>query len=170
MIETASGFVGVGLRTDKLGRSYITGVQETRKKLMQMGMERRVFERWIKDAAIIGATEAARTAPRQTGYLAVSIVGQASKKITHKSGASNMVFGGVILARTEYARAVSYGTFHKAGYASKTGNRTWLKTVRGKGNPYMVRARENTKPRMVELLNNRLRYWIKSKGFETNGF
>ena len=178
------GFGGaIGLSRDTKGRTYITGLNETRKKMLEMGVERNLFEKWIKEAAIIGAREAFRTAPRINGLLATSIRGYASKSMNIKSRTTGQVekryaFGGVIIAgspaRVQYARQDSYGMRHTAGQFAKDytfgkTRRIWRTTVAAPGNPYIVKAREAKKPEMVELLNRRIKYWIKQKGFETHG-
>jgi len=168
---------GISLFQDTNGRTYVRGLNETRAKFLQMGGDRNMFEKWIKEAALVAAREATATAPKISGALALSVRGFASKKINIRNSATGvvnprMVFGGVMLSgsvRVQYARAVSYGTYHEAGEQSETGNRTWRTTVRGKGNPYMVKAREKKKSYMVTLLNFKLREYIKQKGFETNG-
>jgi hypothetical protein len=142
-----------------------------------MGGDRNMFEGWIKQAAIVAAREATQTAPSITGALASSIRGYASKTVNIRNSSTGavdrrMLFGGVMIsgsARVQYARAVSYGTYHQAGEKSKTGDRTWRTTVRGKGNAFMVKAREKKKSYMVTLLNFKLAQYIKQKGFETHG-
>jgi len=178
---------GIYLLEDTKGRTYIKGLNDTRQKFLQMGGDRNLFEKWIKEAAMVAAREAATTAPVRTGKLAASIRGYASKSVSIKgaSGAVDrrMVFGGVITAGSGrvrnvvgggtvttgvlYARATSLGTYHVAGQKSVTGDRTWRSTVRGKGNPYIVKAREKKKSYMVTLLNFKLGQYIKQKGFET---
>jgi len=174
---------GIHLLRDTKGRTYIKGLEETRKKMLDMGVERNLFEKWIKESAIMAAKEATRTAPRISGALAISVRGFASKRWVQTSKTTGALekryaFGGVVVAgtptRVQYARQVSYGMRHVAGEFAKTNNfgstrRIWRKTVQGRGNPYMVKAREAKKSDMVELLNRRMRYWIKQKGFETNG-
>jgi hypothetical protein len=181
---------GIYLLQDSKGRTYIKGLNETREKFLEMGGDRNLFEKWIKQAANIGAAEATRTAPVRTGKLAVSIRGYASKTVNIRNSGTGtvdrrMVFGGVITAGSGrvrnvvgggnvttgvlYARATSLGTYHVAGQKSVTGERTWRTTVRGKGNPYIVKAREKKKPLMVALLNYQLTSYIKQKGFQTNG-
>ena len=185
---------GIYLLQDTKGRTYIKGLNETRKKFLAMGGDRNLFEKWVKQAAQIGANEAKRTAPQLTGKLSRSVKGYASKKAFIKNKVtggvdSRMVFGGLMVAGSErvrnttgaggvvssvttgvrYSRAVSLGTYHVAGTRSLTGNRVWRTTVRGKGNPYMVKAREKKKPLMVQLLNYQLNKYIKQKGFQTNG-
>lgn len=185
---------GIYLLQDTKGRTYIKGLNETRKKFLAMGGDRNLFEKWVKQAAQIGANEAKRTAPQITGKLARSVKGYASKKSFMKNKVSGgldsrMVFGGLIVSGSErvrnvlsggvvtgqtttgvlYGRPVSLGTYHEAGERSKTGNRVWRTTVRGKGNPYIVKAREKKKPLMVQLLNYQLNKYIKQKGFSTNG-
>jgi len=178
---------GIYLLQDTKGRTYIKGLNETRLKFLEMGGDRNLFEKWIKEAAQVGAREAAKTAPVVTGKLATSIRGYASKSVSIKgpSGAVDrrMVFGGVITAGSGrvrnvtgggsvttgvlYARAVSLGTYHQGGTRSISGDRTWRTTVRGRGNPYIVKAREKKKSYMVTLLNFKLSTYIKQKGFET---
>jgi len=178
------GFGGpIGLSRDTKGRTYITGLKETRKIMLEMGVERNLFEKWIKESALLAAKEATRIAPRVSGSLAVSVRGFSSKTMYIKSRTTGQpekrfAFGGVVTAgspaRVPYARRISYGMRHEAGQFAKTAKegtktRQWRTTVRTPGNPYMVKAREAKKPDMVELLNRKLRYWIKQKGFETNG-
>lgn len=185
---------GIHLLEDSKGRTYIKGLNETRQKFLAMGGDRNVFEKWIKNAAQVVAREATQTAPRITGSLALSVRGYASKKAFVKNRVSGgvdsrMVFGGIISAGSarvrntvgaggvvdstttgvQYARAVSLGTYHVAGTRSRTGDRVWRTTVRGKGNPYIVRARNKKKSYMVTMLNFELNKYIKQKGFETNG-
>ena len=182
---------GIYLLKDSKGRTYIKGLNATRQKFIEMGGDRNLFEKWVKEAAQVVAREATATAPVLTGKLAQSVRGYASKKAFTKNKVtggvdSRMVFGGIITAGSarvrnvigsastvttgiQYARAVSLGTYHVAGTPSQTGNRVWRTTVRGKGNPYIVKAREKMKPAMVRLLNFQLNNYIKQKGFKTNG-
>lgn len=180
---------GIYLQQDSKGRTYIKGLNATRQKFLEMGGNRNLFEKWIKQAAQIGANEAKRTAPVRTGKLSRSVKGYASKKVNIKAGVfgpveTRMAFGGVISAGSgrlrnvngqqvttgvQYARATSLGMYHEAGKRSVTGNRVWRTTVRGKANPYIVKAREKKKPLMVQLLNFQLKKYIKEKGFTTNG-
>lgn len=186
---------GIYLLQDTKGRTYIKGLNETRQKFLAMGGDRNLFEKWVKQSAIIAAKEATRTAPKITGALALSVRGYASKKAFIKNKVtggvdSRMVFGGLVVAGSgrvrnvlqggvatgetvttgvQYGRAVSLGTYHVAGQQSANGNRTWRNTVRGRGNPYIVRARNKMKPVMVNLLNYQMNKYIKQKGFRTNG-
>jgi hypothetical protein len=181
---------GIYLLRDSKGRTYIKGLNDTRLKFLEMGGDRNLFEKWIKQAAQIAANEAKRTAPRLTGKLAASVKGWASKTVNIKNKGTGeidrrMVFGGVITAGSarvrnvkgggttvtgvQYGRATSLGMYHEAGTMSKNGNRMWRTTVRGKSNPYIVKAREKKKPLMVQLLNYQLTKYIKQKGFQTNG-
>lgn len=162
----------ITLYQDKSGRTYIKGLWETRRKLMEMGMERNEFERLIKISAKIVAAEATRQAPVMTGRLAQSIRGMASKKFT-VDGVAKRAYGGVVLGRTPYARATSYGMYHVAGEKAKSNNskrgyatRVWRETVRGAKNAFMVKAREASKPRVVQFWSITIRNWIKRKGFE----
>jgi hypothetical protein len=180
---------GIYLLQDTKGRTYIKGLNETRNKMIELGMNRNEFEKYIKDAAKIVAIRATQSAPRITGNLAISIRGLASKKYTKTVSAGGLAgllggttqigvqtFGGVVTAgspsRVQYARRVSYGAYMVAGQTAKSNNsrrgyatRVWRNTVRTPGNAYLGRAREEMKPTMVELLNRRMRYWIQKKGF-----
>lgn len=169
MVGASGDSANVYLSTDKLGRTYIKGLHETRRALMAMGMERNLFEKWIKQSAIITAREAGRMAPIQTGRLASSIRAQASKKYT-SHGAVKRAYGGVVLGRTPYARQTSYGMRHQAGQNSIAGDRTWRKTTRGRNNEFMVKARERSKPAIVRFWRMKIKQWTESKGFDTNGF
>ena len=182
---------GIYLLQDTKGRTYIKGLNETRRKFLEMGGDRNLFEKWVKQSAIMAAKEATRTAPVISGRLAQSVRGYASKKAFVKNKVtggvdSRMVFGGLVTSGSarvrnvvgstgttttgvQYGRAVSLGTYRVAGQQSQTGDRVWRTTVRGKGNPYIVKAREKKKSYMVTLLNFRLNQYIKQKGFSTNG-
>jgi hypothetical protein len=182
---------GIHLLQDTKGRTYIKGLNETRQKFLAMGGDRNLFEKWVKQSAIIAAKEATRTATVISGRLAQSVRGYASKKAFVKNKVtggvdSRMVFGGLVTSGSarvrnvvgstgttttgvQYGRAVSLGTYRVAGQRSQTGDRVWRTTVRGKGNPYIVKAREKMKPAMVRLLNFQLNNYIKQKGFGTNG-
>jgi hypothetical protein len=182
---------GIFVYRDSKGRTTVRGLNETRQKFLEMGGDRNLFEKWMKDAAKVAAREATNTAPRLTGKLAISVRGYASKKAFVKNRAtgsvdSRMVFGGIITAGSarvrnvlgtseqvttgvQYARAVSLGFYRQAGQPSQNGNRIWRNTVRGRGNPYMVKAREKKRSYMVTMLNYQLNKYIKQKGFSTNG-
>lgn len=182
---------GIYLLQDSKGRTYIKGLNQTRLKFLEMGGDRNLFEKWVKQSAIMAAREATRTAPVISGKLAASVRGYASKKSFIKNKVtggvdSRMVFGGLITAGSarvrnvvgttattttgvQYGRAVSLGTYHVAGTKSLSGDRTWRTTVRGKKNAYLVKARNKMKPAMVRLLNFQLNTYIKQKGFQTNG-
>lgn len=169
MAGASGDSVGISLYTDTKGRTYIKGLHETRRALMAMGMERNVFEKWIKQSAILAAREAIKMAPVQSGRLATSIRANASKKYT-SHGAVKRAYGGVVLGRTPYARAVSYGHYYEAGKKSISGNRVWKNTTRSRGNAYIVKGREKAKPAIVRFWRMKIDQWTKQKGFETNGF
>ena len=184
---------GVYLFTDTAGRTYVRGLNETRQKFLEMGGDRNLFEKWMKEAAKVAAREATKTAPNLTGKLALSVRGYASKTAFRKNKVtgsldSKMVFGGVVTAGSarvrnvvkdgaqsqvttgiQYGRAVSLGMYHIAGTTSRTGNRVWRTTVRGRKNPYIVKARDAKRSYMVTLLNYEVNKYIKQKGFTTNG-
>ena len=179
---------GIYLLQDTKGRTYIKGLNQTRLKFLEMGGDRNLFEKWVKQAAQIGANEAKRTAPVLTGKLSRSVKGYASKTVNIKNSGTGavdrrMVFGGVMVGGSgrvrnvkgggqtvtgvQYARATSLGMYHVAGQRSVDGNRVWRTTVRGRGNPFMVKAREKKKPLMVQLLNYQLNQYIRKNGFQT---
>ena len=127
---------GIFLLQDSRGRTYIKGLNETRQKMLAMGLDRNLFEKWVKQAAQIGANEAKRTAPRRSGKLSLSVKGWASKTVDIKNFSTGvvdrrMVFGGVITAGSGrvrnvkgggtvttgvlYGRATSLGMYHEAG-------------------------------------------------------
>lgn len=168
MAGASGDSVGISLYTDTKGRTYIKGLHETRRALMAMGMERNQFEKWIKQSAILAAREATKLAPVQSDRLAISIRAQASKKYT-SHGATKRAYGGVVLGRTPYARAVSYGHYFVAGQPSVAGNRVWRETKRTRGNPYMVQGRERAKPAIVRFWAMKIKQWTQQKGFETSG-
>lgn len=183
---------GIYLLQDSKGRTYVKGLNETRKAMVAMGMDRNEFQKYIKDAAIMVARQATMTAPSITGNLAKSIRGKASKKITKTVSAgglagllggtmkvSKQAYGGVVTAglpvRVPYARRVSFGSYTVAGRPAIGDNnsqrgyatRVWKQTRRGPGNAYIVQAREKMKPALVQMLNVRLAKWIRDKGFKT---
>ncbi len=168
MAGASGDSVGISLYTDTKGRTYIKGLHETRRALMAMGMERNVFEKWIKQSAILAAREAIKMAPVQSGRLATSIRANASKKYT-SHGAVKRAYGGVVLGRTPYARAVSYGHYYEAGKKSISGDRVWKNTTRTRGNAYIVKGRERAKPAIVRFWSMKIKQWTEQKGFETSG-
>ena len=187
-VITGSG-QGIYLVQKSSGRTVVQGLNETRQKFLDMGGDRNLFEKWMKEAAIVAAREASRTAPVNSGKLASSIRGWASKTVDVKTRGGGvdrrMVFGGLITAGSGrvrnvtggqtvttgvlYGRATSLGMFHRAGAQSFSGDRTWRTNVRGRQDAFMVKAREKKKSYMVTLLNYRLSTYIKQKGFQTNG-
>lgn len=159
----------VEYKVDSKGRAYVyglgqNGMHAVRRELMAMGMERNLFEKWIKQSAVIAAREATKLAPVSTGRMALGIRGAASKKYT-VAGQTKRNWGGVVFAQTPYGRAVSYGHYYEAGKKSISGNRVWKNTTRTRGNAYMVKGREKAKPAIVHYWNNVITAWIKQKGF-----
>lgn len=185
---------GIYLVRKSNGRTVVQGLNETRQKFLEMGGDRNLFEKWMKEAAMVAAREATRTAPVNSGKLASSIRGWASKSVNVKTRGSmggsgevvkRMMFGGLITAGSGrvrnvlgggttttgvlYGRATSLGMFHRGGQRSYAGDRVWRKDVRGRQDAFIVKAREKKKSYMVTLLNYKLTQYIKQKGFQTNG-
>lgn len=150
---------GLTVSTDKLGRNQIQGLWSTRRALMELGMERNLFEKWIKESAIMTAREANKYVPVRSGRLAMSLRGAASKKVNVRGGERvERRFGGLVFARTPYALAISLGK-----YFPKSKKRI-------RGNTYLRDARENMKPEIARMFNTNIEHWLKQKGFRTSGF
>lgn len=149
---------GLTVSTDRLGRTQVQGLWSTRRSLMEMGMERNLFEKWIKESAIMTAREANRYVPVRTGMLAMSLRGQASKKVNLKGGGTARRFGGVVIGRRPYAKAISLGKYFKA-----SGKRI-------KGNPYLRTAKNVAKPKIAAMFNRNIEQWLNRKGYRTSGF
>jgi hypothetical protein len=123
-----------------------------------MGMERNLFEKWIKEASLITMREAGKRVPVVSGRLAMSLRGQASKKVNMRGGGTARRFGGIGLARTPYAKAISLGRYFK-----KSGKRI-------KPNTYLRDSRDAAKPKIVAMFNRNIEQWLNRKGFRTSGF
>jgi hypothetical protein len=179
---------GVRVATNKSGNAYIAGLygkNGVARKLRDMGLERKEFQKWVKQAALITAARAASLAPVDSGDLAFSIRGYAGKKVTPNNAPARYLFGGLFVAQpkvpgksTTYAKAVSFGRFYKQSndfrrlVAIITGNTRGVRmeSIRTKGNPYMRTAREQTRPQVVKMWNMNISRWIEKNGFETTGF
>lgn len=170
---------GVRIATGKNGNAYIAGLygkDGIAQKLKKMGLERNEFQKWVKQAAVMVARRATYLAPVQSGRLAASIRGYAGKKITQNNNPARFLFGGVIIASAvddlqrmkrredsdyemiSYAKHVSYGRYDKA-----TNRRIG-------GNPYIRKARDQTRYEVVKMWNKEIGKWIERNGFETTGF
>jgi len=159
---------GVRIATNKAGNAYIAGLygkDGVAQKLKAMGLERNEFQKWVKQAAIIVARRATYLAPVQSGRLAESIRGYAGKKITQNNAPARYLFGGVVIAQPKsetgdksYAKAVSFGRYYPAS------------GIRTKGNPYIRKARDQTRYNVVKMWNTEIGRWIERNGFETTGF
>jgi hypothetical protein len=179
---------GVRVATNKSGNAYIAGLygkNGVARKLRDMGLERKEFQKWVKQAALITAARAASLAPVDSGALAMSIRGYASKKVTPNNAPARFLFGGLFVAqpkvpgKTEtYAKAVSFGRYFKQDRLSRqvgaiiTGRTRGVRFVdtRTKGNPYMRTARDQTRPAVVKMWNMEIGRWIKKNGFDATGF
>lgn len=162
-----SGY-GVRVATSKGGNAYIAGLYGPKgvaQKLRAMGLESKIFSSWQKKAALIVAARATSLAPVDSGRLAFSIRGYASKKITQNNQPARQVYGGVVIAQPKvrgqsrtYAKKISFGS-----YNFRTG-------VRTKGNPYIRTARDQTRDDVVKMWNKEIGQWIEANGFEATGF
>lgn len=179
---------GVRVATNKSGSVYIAGLygkDGVAQKLKAMGLERNEFQKWVKQAAIIVARRATQLAPVESGKLAFSIRGYAGKKITPNNAPARYLFGGVIIAQPKsdtgansYAKAVSFGRYYKkSAFGERLGARLFNggrgvreTAIRTKGNPYMRRARDQTRYAVVKMWNQEIGRWIERNGFETTGF
>jgi len=164
----SEGQYGVRVATNKSGNAYIAGLygkNGVAQKLKAMGLERNEFQKWVKQAAIIVARRATYLAPVLNGTLAESIRGFAGKKITPNNAPARYLFGGLVIAQPNvpgqirsYGKSVSFGRYYRA-----TG-------VRTQGNPYIRRARDQTRANVVKMWNTEIGRWIEKNGFETTGF
>jgi hypothetical protein len=184
---------GVRIATNKSGNAYIAGLygkDGVSQKLKAMGMERKEFLRYVKQAAIITAQRATHLAPKESGKLALSIRGFAGKKITPNNQPAKYLYGGVVVAQpnvpgksTTYAKSVSFGRYYKSiaeSTLARIGERKSLsvfsnletRTMSGrtKGNPYIRTARDQTRQAVVKMYNKEIGQWIRKNGFETTGF
>ena len=179
---------GVRVATNKSGNAYIAGLYGPKgvaQKLKAMGLERNEFQKWVKQAAIIVARRATYLAPVDTGKLAQSIRGYAGKKITPNNAPARYLFGGVVIAqprvpgKTEtYAKSVSFGRYYKRSSlglrlgARLIGDSRGVRqtAIRTQGNPYMKRARDQTRYAVVKMWNKEISRWIEKNGFEATGF
>jgi len=170
--------VGFGLRTSaKLnakGYAQLTGMREVRRFMIHMARDYRTYNSWMKQGAQIVAAEGRRLAPAKTHRLASKVVGRASARVTAKNGGKSYAIGGVVIAATPYGKSVSFGRYYPFGFyriqRSKTGpafEGIRYHSIRSDHkNTYLKRARENTKPHVVELWNNLLRRYIITNGYE----
>lgn len=170
--------IGFGLHsTAKMtakGYVRVTGVKETRYFMLRIARDYKTYNSWMKQGAQIVANESRRLAPVTSGKLARSLVGRASARVVNKLGDKQTMFGGVVVANTPYGKSVSFGRFYPSGpyeiKRSKTGavfHGYRANDIRSNHpNTYMKRARENTKPNVVQLWNNLLKRYLKVNGFE----
>jgi len=156
------------------GYVRVTGVKETRFFMLRIAKDYKTYNSWMKQGAAIVANEGRRLAPIKTGKMARSLVGRASARVTNKLGDKQTLFGGVVVANTPYGKSVSFGRFYPAGAyeikRSKTGTvfQGYRQNDIRSDNPnkYLKRARENSKPHVVQLWNNLLQRYLKLHGFE----
>jgi len=139
MADTVIGGRGQGIYLVQKagGRTVVQGLNETRQKFLEMGGDRNLFEKWMKEAAMVAAREAVNTAPVNSGKLASSIRGWASKTAPVKTRGGGvdrrMVFGGLITAGSARVRNTTGGQQVTTGVLCSTSlaNNQWLATVPG---------------------------------------
>jgi hypothetical protein len=170
--------VGFGLRTsaklNRKGYAQISGIRETRTFMLRMARDYKTYNSWMKRGAQMVAAEGRRLAPIQTSRLAGKIDGKASARVVNKYGQKSTMIGGVVVANTPYGKSVSFGRYYPFGRytirRSKNGppfEGIRYESIRsGNPNKYLKRARENSKPHVVNLWNNLLARYIETNGFE----
>lgn len=183
--------LGVRVATNKAGNAYIDGLYGPKgvsRKLQAMGLERNLWMKWVKQASIIVARRATILAPKESGNLAQSIRGFAGKRITSNNQPSRYLFGGVVIAQPSIKarnnetgrRAVMKSTYTSFEGKQITENISYGKAVsfgryypesgkRTRGNPYLRKARDQTRYDVVKMWNREIKNWIESNGFETEG-
>lgn len=183
----AEGQYGVRIAHSKAGSAYIAGLygpDGVARKLKALGLERNLFQKWVKQAAMIVAQRATHLAPRDTGRLALSLRAAAGKKITPNNRPAQYLFGGVVIAQAKergasdsYAKAISFGRFYKRSHvldrvqARVTGNTQGVRmqNIRTKGNPYLRTAKNQTRSAVVKMWNKEIGRWIESNGIDVQG-
>jgi len=170
--------VGFGLHsTPKLqakGYVQVTGVTQVRKFMLHMARDYKTYNKWMKMGAQIVAAEGRRLAPIKSGQLAMKIEGKASARVKDKFGAGRTMIGGVVVAGTPYGKSVSFGRYYPFGEytirRSKTGPAfvgfRYTSFRSGNKNDYLKRAREASKPHVVQLWNVLLRRYIQINGYQ----
>lgn len=182
--------LGVRIAHNKLGSAYIAGLygpNGVANKLKRMGLERNKWQKWVKQAAQIVARRAAILAPKRTGNLSRNIGGFASKRVTSNNKPAQYVFGGVVVAqpsirsvgrtvakrtyksfegkqtteKVSYGKAISFGRYYPANFQRGA--------IRTPGNPYLRRARDQTRYDVVKMWNREIRQWIESQDIKTEG-
>jgi len=179
-VSEGSGSVnaGFGIRTSaKLnakGYAQITGVRETRNFMLRMARDYKTYNSWMKRGAQMVAAESRRLAPIKSGQLARKIEGKASSRVTNKYGDKRTLIGGVVVAGTPYGKSVSFGRYYPFGRYTIRRNPDGppfegirFESIRsGNKNNYLKRAREASKPHVVNLWNNLLKRYIEVNGYE----
>ena len=170
--------VGFGLhstaRTQAKGYVMLTGVRETRRFMLHMARDYKTYNSWMKRGAQIVAAEGRRLAPLKSGQLARKIDGKASARVVNKYGDKSTMIGGVVVANTPYGKSVSFGRYYPFGRytirRSKTGpafEGIRFESIRSDNkNNYLKRAREASKPHVVNLWNSLLKRYIEVNGYE----
>jgi hypothetical protein len=170
--------VGFGLHsTERLkakGYVQLTGVRETRRFMLHMARDYKTYNSWMKRGAQIVAAESRRLAPIKSGQLARKIEGKSSARVLNKYGDKRTLIGGVVVTGTPYGKSVSFGRYYPFGRytirRSKTGpafEGIRFESIRsGNKNTYLKRAREASKPHVVNLWNSLLKRYIEVNGYE----
>lgn len=186
--------LGVRVAHNKAGNAYIAGLygpNGVSRKLQAMGLERNQWQKWVKQASKIVARRASLLAPKGTGNLSRSIDGFAGKRVTSNNQPARYLFGGVVIAqpsvktvnsagrrviardtytsyegkqvteKISYGKAISFGRYFPATFGRPA--------IRTPGNPYMRRARDQTRYDVAKMWNREIKQWIETNGFETTG-
>jgi hypothetical protein len=183
----AEGQYGVRIAHSKAGSAYIAGLygpDGVARKLKELGLERNLFQKWVKQAAMIVAQRATHLAPRDTGRLALSLRAASGKKITPNNRPAQYLFGGVVIAQAKergatdsYAKAISFGRYYAKSSLTKrigakfSGDSRGVRTaaIRTKGNPYLRTAKNDTRSAVVKMWNKEIGRWIESNGIDVQG-
>lgn len=177
-------FVGVGLRVNRKGQSYISGLygpKGTIAQLRRLGMEQKEFQRINKISATIVANNAKKLAPVMTGALQRNIKPFASKRISQNNQPSKFIFGGVVVVDVKrrarrgegaliregkaaeiigYGKRISFGMY-RSGEKTASGD-----FIRLAPNPYLRTARNNARPAIVRMWQREVQRWLDHNGID----
>lgn len=159
------------IRENKKGISYLSGHREVRNFMLRFAKDYKTYNRWMKRGAEMVAAEAKRSVPINKGFLASKLVGRASVRGLDSTGNKKTFFGGVVVGGTIYAKSISFGRWYQVGpYQINRGDgpKTHYRyaEIRTQANPYLKRARDRSRPNIVNYWNNQISIYCKINGFE----